>query len=100
MTNLRKTAKDAPHCFYCMATNYDGQQLCLAHSNELAHGRGSYHKTPDIFGAIVCQQCHDEIDGRKGRHHKEYKHEMQRIAHARTLKWWWDNGYIQVARRA
>lgn len=83
----------------CFNTNYDGQQLCLAHSNSLSHGRGAYHKTPDIFGAIVCAYCHDEIDGRRGKLTLEEKREKHHVAHDRTLAWWWDNGYL-VARSA
>ena len=94
MSILRKSAKDAPHCFSCFAPNPNGDLLCLAHSNELAHGRGAYHKSEDIFGAIVCDKCHSEIDGRSGGLSKEEKHEMHRIAHERTLMWWWKNRYV------
>jgi hypothetical protein len=81
----------------CSNPNYDGQQLCLAHSNELRHGRGAYHKSEDIFGAIVCQRCHDAIDGRSGGLSKEEKRERHRIAHDRTLKWWLETGRVTVA---
>lgn len=97
MSKLRQSAKDAPHCFSCYLGNPNGDLLCLAHSNELAHGRGSYHKSADIFGAIVCHECHSLIDGRTGGLSKEDKHEKHRVAHVRTLKWWWDEGYITVA---
>lgn len=91
---LRQSAKECPGCQYCYAPNYDGQQLCLAHSNELRHGRGAYHKSEEIFGAVLCQKCHDLCDGRCGMLSKREKREMHRIAHERTLLWWWTNGYL------
>lgn len=95
---LRNSAKDAPHCFSCFNPNHDGQQLCLAHSNELAHGRGAYHKSADIFGAIVCGRCHDEIDGRRGHFSLDEKREKHRVAHERTLMFWWRNGYVVAGK--
>lgn len=96
MTTLRQSAKDAPHCFSCFAPNPNGDWLCLAHSNELRHGRGAYHKTPDIFGAIVCAVCHYDID-QNPRLTKDEKREKQRIAHDRTLAWWIERGLVTVA---
>lgn len=97
MTRLRESAKDAPHCFSCFAANPNGDLLCLAHSNELRHGRGAYHKSLDIFGAIVCAACHYDIDVNP-RLTKDEKHEKHRLAHDRTLMWWWTNGYIEAKR--
>lgn len=94
---LRESAKDFPGCQYCYAPNYDGQQLCLAHSNELRHGRGAYYKSDDIFGAVVCGVCHDLIDGRRGSLSKHEKREMHRIAHDRTLLRWIEMGLVKVA---
>ena len=94
MSRLRESAKLAPHCFNCGLQNPNGDLLCLAHSNELRHGRGIGHKTPDIFGAILCKPCHDIIDGRRGALTKEEKHEMHRLAHEDTLLWWWEAGYL------
>ena len=95
-TNLRKSAKDAPFCFYCGLPNPNGDLLALAHSNSLSHGRGAYHKSEDIFGAIVCKSCHDIIDGRISGYSKDIKHEMHRVAHDRTLGFWWEKGYIKT----
>lgn len=77
-----------------MRPNPNRGMLCLAHSNEQAHGRGMAHKSEDIFGAILCQQCHDEVDGRSGKLSRDEKRDKHRIAHDRTLRWWVDNGYV------
>ncbi len=95
--NLRESAREAPYCFSCMKPNPNGDILCLAHSNELRHGRGAGHKSMDVFGAIVCMECHDKIDGRAGGMSKDEKHEMHRIAHDRTLMFWIDRGYVKIA---
>jgi len=77
-----------------MRGNPNGDLLCLAHSNELASGRGFAFKSPDYMGAIVCHLCHDQIDGRRGGLSKEAKREMHRMAHERTTEWWVENGYL------
>lgn len=94
MSKLRKSARDAPHCFNCFLQNPNGDLLCLAHSNELAHGRGFAHKSADENGAILCHRCHDLIDGRSGGLSKEQKRELHRRANERTRKWWKANGYL------
>lgn len=37
---------------------------CWAHSNSLEHGKGMGDKAHDLFGAYLCQKCHDWYDGR------------------------------------
>lgn len=96
LSRLRESAKLAPRCFGCGLQNPNGDLLALAHSNELRHGRGAYHKTPDIFGAILCLKCHDRCDGRAGGLSREEKREMHRAAHDLTLLWWWEAGYLGV----
>lgn len=93
---LRASARNAPHCFSCFKENPNGDLLVLAHSNELRHGRGAYHKTPDYFGAIVCNDCHYDIDT-NSKLTKEEKRDKQRMAHDLTLTWWFDNGYVMIA---
>lgn len=73
----------------------------LAHSNELAHGRGAYFKSIDYFGAILCADadgCHDIVDGKSGNLTKEGKREMHRRAHEATLTWWMEMGYLVAAK--
>lgn len=97
-TKLRKSAREAPHCFFCDQPNdAEGTRLCLAHSNELRHGRGASHKSSDIFGAILCLECHNLVDGRAGALTLPEKREMMRYAHDRTLQWWVANDYVRVA---
>ena len=78
----------------CGLQNPNGDLLCLAHSNALEDGRGAYHKSPDIFGAIVCDRCHSEIDGRAGGLSKEGKRGKHYVAWTATVLWWIKNGYV------
>lgn len=94
MTKLRQSARDCPYCMSCGLQNPNGDLLCLAHSNSLADGRGAYHKSPDEAGAIVCDRCHGEIDGRTGGLSKTEKRLMHARAHAKTSLWWAKNGYL------
>lgn len=98
--NLRESARDCPYCMFCQAPNPNGDLLCLAHSNALADGRGAYFKTPDDKGAIVCFECHEVIDGRKGGLPRAMKREIHKVAHERTLRWWESNGYIKLTTRS
>lgn len=95
-STLKRSAIDCPACMACGKPNHDGHQLCLAHSNELADGRGAGFKSHDALGALICWDCHDQIDGRKGRLSKEEKHDMHRKARERTLIWWLANGYLVI----
>lgn len=94
MSKLRKSAKQAPRCFSCGLENNNGDLLCLAHSNALQDGRGAYHKSPDIMGAILCMDCHDRCDGRKGGMSKTEKRSMHHIAWVNTMRWWIEEGYV------
>lgn len=94
MSILRQSAKHAPHCMACMMPNPNGDALCLAHSNELKHGRGIGHKSEDIYGAILCMKCHDMADGRSGSLSKAEKRAILRLAHDQTVLWWSENGYL------
>ena len=93
--NLRESAKDVPHCFGCLIENPNGDLLCLAHSNALQDGRGASHKSKDIYGAIVCQKCHDMIDGRSGGLSKQAKREMHSRCWQATMRWWIEEGYVK-----
>jgi len=96
---LRDSAQDCPACMSCGRENYDGQQLVLAHSNALRHGRGANFKTPDYMGAIVCGApgaCHDRIDGRAGKLSKDEKLDMWQRAWEKTVAWWFESGRVKV----
>jgi hypothetical protein len=90
---LRRSAKNAPYCFSCERVS-DGT-LVLSHSNSLRLGRGSYFKSPDYFGAIVCGACHSIIDGAVGGLSKEEKRDMHQRAHEMTLSWWMECGILK-----
>lgn len=98
MTKLRKSARDCPRCMSCGIENNDPEHgiLALAHSNALQDGRGAYHKSPDIYGAIVCMKCHDRLDGRVGGWNKEHKREEHEQAWIETMRWWIEEGYVGV----
>lgn len=94
MSRLRESARNAPRCFSCGLENPNADLLVLAHSNELVHGRGIGHKSDDIWGCIVCNDCHSFIDGRSGRLTKANKHAKQRAAWIETMVWWIMEGYV------
>lgn len=93
-TKLRESAKLCPHCMSCGKVNYDGHQLCLAHSNRLQDGKGRGLKSHDEKGAITCAHCHDLIDMRTGRLSREEAQAMHEAAHEKTVAWWQQNGYL------
>jgi hypothetical protein len=78
----------------CGKVNYDGQQLCLAHSNRIQDGKGRGLKSHDDKGAIVCNDCHNLIDGRTGKLSRYESQAMHESAHKKTLEWWRANGYL------
>lgn len=94
LPRLRKSAEHAPQCFYCHRSNHD-KTCVLAHDNW--HGKGVHLKTSDPLGAIVCQHCHDLIDGRAGNLPVEDRKEMHGKAHRATLVWWINEGYLVLA---
>jgi len=89
---LRDSAQYAPHCFGCGKANWDGHQLCLAHSNRLADGKGRGLKATDESGAILCTACHAFVDG--GGITREAMQAAHTRAHVRTLAWWKAKGLI------
>lgn len=94
MAKLRESARDCPHCMSCGLDNPNGDLLALAHSNALEDGRGAYHKSPDIYGAIVCQRCHDRFDGRTDKLPKSSKRLLHKAAWTATIRWWIEKGYV------
>lgn len=89
---LRDSAKVCPKCQGCNAYNYDGQQLCLAHSNRLQDGKGKGLKARDDKGAILCAKCHSFVDG--GGTSREAMQNLHEYAHLRTMAWWKAEGYL------
>ena len=91
---LRASAQLCPKCMSCGKLNYDGHQLCLAHSNRIQDGKGRGIKSHDQKGAIVCDACHGLIDGRTGKLDRYQMQAMHESAHVKTLKWWLLDGYL------
>lgn len=94
LPKLRKSAQHAPMCFACWRPNQCGN-LVLAHDNWLEAGKGVGYKSHDIFGAIVCGECHDQIDGRAGHLPEDERRAMHNLAHRATLVWWVQEGYLK-----
>jgi hypothetical protein len=99
MPKLRKSAEHAPHCMNpeCLRPNHD-KTCVLAHSNWQEHGKGVGVKTHDIFGAVVCQGCHDIVDNRntkKNVFEVGYRRNLWERAHRATLVWWIQEGYLK-----
>lgn len=93
-TLLRASAQLCPHCMSCGKLNYDGHQLCLAHSNRIQDGKGRGLKSHDEKGAIVCNDCHNLIDGRTGKLTRHEAQAMHTAAHEKTVIWWHENDYL------
>lgn len=79
MTDLRKIAKGMP----CMVRlpgvcNGNPATTVLAHYR-MVHLSGLGMKSPDIFGAWACSNCHDAIDRRS--HTRDLSREYVQLAH-------------------
>lgn len=95
MSKLRESARWCPRCMSCGVENPNGDRLCLAHSNRLNDGKGMGLKSNDEAGAIVCDTCHNIIDGRtEVGMNREQKQAMHAVAHERTLVWWKREGFL------
>ena len=94
--NLREMAKEVPHCMGCGLENPNGDLLVLAHSNSLEDGRGAYHKSKDLYGAFLCQSCHDKTDGRWGGWTKLQKRRFHHEAWIATMRWLIDNERLKT----
>lgn len=78
----------------CGMENPNGDLICLAHSNELADGRGAYHKSNDLYGAYLCHKCHQYVDVGHGVS-KQEKREYHKKAWVATMRFWIDRGYVK-----
>lgn len=92
LPKLLRAAKDAP----CALCGHVGTTVA-AHSNALRHGHGIGVKAADFYCAYVCQDHHDLIDGRKGKLTLQEKREMWLLAWERTVKYWFEQGIVNVA---
>lgn len=72
--DLTRSANFAAHGIGCtarIASFISGHKCSAPATNVFAHygktGKGMSTKTSDINGIVVCQNCHDLIDGRDSR---------------------------------
>ena len=78
------------------ACNRNPETTVLCHLG----GAGVGLKMPDILAAFGCSSCHDLVDGRT----KTILHSNLQIklmffmGIIRTIQYWWDAGYIQIAK--
>lgn len=88
---IRQYAKHLP-CQYCFAND---RTIVMAHSNQLAHGKGGQIKSHDCFVAALCKHCHDIVDGRALPNlPQQLREELWTIAFKRTLPLLMDAGLI------
>lgn len=89
---------DAARNYPCAHCGKEGFTV-PAHNNELAFGRGAYHKTANDLVAYLCGDpggCHDAVDGRAHGLSIEAKREMWHRAHTVTVAWWFRDGLVIV----
>ena len=65
-----------------------------AHSNELAHGKGTGLKSHDFRHVASCHNCHVEYD--TGHMPKVLKRELFRDGWERTIALYFENGWIKT----
>lgn len=95
LPKLRKSARDAPHCFSCLVPNHDGR-VVLCHPNWQEMNKGVGLKGHDVLGCLMCQTCHDQMDSREGQMSIDERFGIYNVAHRRTLVWWVQNGYLRA----
>jgi hypothetical protein len=99
VAKLDKLRIAAQH-FDCVLCGKDKRFTVAAHSNALAHGRGSHFKAPGYLIAYVCGDpggCHDQIDGRAGGLSLEEKRAMWNRAYVLTVALWFTEGLVRIA---
>lgn len=79
----------------CGMGNPNGDALCLAHSNRIVDGKGMGIKSRDEAGGIVCDSCHNIIDGRTNvGMDRLQRQDMHTQSNRRTVAWWRKNGFL------
>lgn len=95
MPKLRRSAKVAPYCFGCKA--YNNGDCVLAHANWSEYHKGKGIKVSDVFGAILCNECHNFVDNRvPGNGTTIERKELWLRAHIETLYWWVMTGQLRT----
>ena len=89
-------AADQPCTFRLDGCN--GGPCVMCHSNESAHGKGMSCKADDFMVAIGCFNCHNLYD--RGPAPREVKQGWFALAHYRTLRVLFTEGWLGVTRHA
>ena len=69
----------------CMNCGVSDGTVCAAHSNQVAHGKGTGLKAPDSMTAALCHKCHSILDNGKSLSKIE-RREMWNNAYIKTMK--------------
>ena len=69
----------------CMNCGVSDGTVCAAHSNQVAHGKGTGLKAPDSMVAALCHKCHYILDNGKSLSKIE-RREMWNNAYIKTMK--------------
>ncbi len=69
-----------------MVCNHDTSTTVAAHSNQLAHSKGTGIKAHDFYTVWLCSNCHAWLD--QGKVIKHEKHAAFNLAHGRQVKEW------------
>ena len=59
-----KKLRDSAQYEACVSCGANDGTIVWAHSNFQRHGKGMSTKAHDLFGAYLCQHCHNWLDGR------------------------------------
>ena len=88
---LLDLAKHGEQCLMCR----QHRPLMMGHSNQGRDGHGRGIKAHDYRIALVCLECHGELDSGSLWTRAE-RVERFEAAHRLTIAWLFDNGYLEV----
>lgn len=90
----RKLLDLARHGTHCM--NCGRRRPCMmAHSNQSRDGKGMKLKAHDYRVALLCLECHMEIDSGV-KYDRLERIALWENAHRKTIGWLFDNGYLVI----
>lgn len=90
---LLAAAKDVPVCMCC--GKHNSGDVVAAHSNQLRDAKGKGIKAHDFRVAMLCNNCHFELDA--GAYMtKEERVELWEQAHRKTIGWLFESGKVKA----
>lgn len=89
---LLRAARDQD-CKLCGKNN---GTTVAAHIRSVTLGSGTGIKAPDCLTAWLCQECHDNIDGRNNMLYKDEREKGWQLAFARTVVALFEQGIVVV----